>query len=60
MNRIKQRRREQKLTAAELARRIGVSQQMIFYYESGKRTPSVERLREIAKELNTTMDDLVE
>lgn len=47
------------LTHEELADMIGVSVRIIYDYESGKKTPSLITLFNLAKVLNTTLDSLV-
>ena len=44
-------RKEAKLTQAELAQILGVSQRMIAALESGERRPSVDLARRIGQEL---------
>ena len=42
----------------ELARALGLTQPSIANWESGKTSPSIERLPDIAKALGVTMEDL--
>lgn len=44
-------RKEKKLTQAELAQVLGISQRMVAACEAGKRRPSPELARKIEKEL---------
>lgn len=57
---IKLRRMELKMTAQELATRIGVSENTIFAYESesNKRQPNMKRMKDLADALDTTVENL--
>jgi len=57
---LKELRRKQGITQAELANRIGVVESAISLYESGKREPDISTLIKIAKCLNTTVDYLID
>lgn len=57
---IKKARKASNLTQTELAKRLGVSQQMIAAYENGKRNPKAETLLTIATALNVPVFDLIE
>lgn len=46
------------LTQAALAKQLGVAPSTIAQYETGKRTPNLERAREIAKFFNVGLDDI--
>lgn len=48
------------ISQAELAKRIGTSQQMISKYLSGESTPNSITLKKISRELNCSMDDFYE
>lgn len=50
--RIRQYRTEAKLSQKELGKRLGISQQQIAQYETGKRIPKLETIDKIAKALN--------
>ena len=52
-------RKNKGMTQEELAVKVGVSQTMINYIESGKKKPSLEIALTIAKEFNTTVDSLL-
>lgn len=52
-------RKKKGMTQEELADRVGVSQTMINYIESGKKKPSLEIALTIAREFNTTVDALM-
>jgi putative transcriptional regulator len=56
--RIKELRARYDLTQDELAKKVGVRRETILYLEKGKYNPSLELAHEIAKALNTTIDDL--
>ncbi|MCC8101443.1 MAG: helix-turn-helix domain-containing protein [Clostridiales bacterium] len=56
--RIKKARKTAGLTQKQLAAKLGTSQQNIAQYESGKRNPKQETLREIADILNVSIEDL--
>lgn len=47
------------LTAAELARRSGVSAQTISYWISGGRPKDIAKLKSVADQLTTTLDNLL-
>ncbi len=56
--RIKKIRSERKISQKELGRKIGVSQQQIAQYESGKRNPKIENLYRIAVALEVPILEL--
>lgn len=49
-----------KMTAIELAKKIGVNPSHISQIENGKKFPSIEVLQKIAKTLNTTISELLD
>ncbi len=49
---VKDQRRQQKLTQADLARRAGVTQRMVSEFENGKVSPTLETLFRIFDALN--------
>ena len=55
---IKQRRLEKKLKQKELSQLAGITAAAISYYENGKRLPTVDNARKLAKALDCTIDDL--
>ncbi|ACL77605.1 helix-turn-helix domain-containing protein [Ruminiclostridium cellulolyticum] len=59
MKKLKQARESKNLTQSELASRTGISQQHISMIENGERIGSVETLRELAKALDTSVDQLL-
>lgn len=57
---IKEYRKQAGLTQAQLAVLIGAMQKQVSSWENGVNEPSISTLKEIAKVLNCTMDDLVQ
>ena len=57
--RVQNRRTAQKISQAELAKKISVTSPHISNIERGKTKVSLPTLMEIARALNTTLDDLV-
>ena len=47
------------LSQAELARRVGVSQGLIWAIENGAKRPSIKVLARIAAELSLSLDELL-
>lgn len=47
------------LTQAALAEKLSISQNAVSQYESGKRSPSVKKLADIASVLNCSVSDIV-
>ena len=56
--RIKELRARYDLTQDDLAKRVGVRRETILYLEKGKYNPSLMLAHQIARTLNTTIDDL--
>ena len=56
--RLMQCREQRGLSKQETVRRIGVSQPAYLRYESGKRQPSLQVIKEIAKVLHTSVEYL--
>jgi len=56
--RIKELRARYNLTQEDLARKIGVRRETILFIEKGNYNPSLKLAHDIAKELQTTIDDL--
>lgn len=52
-------RTKQGLTTIELSEKTGLSQSSISHYENGRRNPSDDAIKTIAKALGTTPDELV-
>ena len=57
-NKIKELRARVDLTQEQLAQIVGVRRETIIFLEQGKYNPSLRLAYNIAKALNTTMDDL--
>lgn len=57
-NRIKEYRKQYKLTQEELANNLGVTRQTIIAIENAKYNPTLELAMRLAKYLNTTIEDL--
>ena len=56
--RIKEFRARYDMTQEDLARKIGVRRETIVFLEKGKYNPSLKLAHDIAKVLNTKIDDL--
>ena len=56
--RIRRLRTERKITRAALAKRLEVSKETIYRYENNIQTPSLERAKQIAVILHTSLDYL--
>ena len=56
---IREHRKKVGLSQKELGKRLGVSQQNIAQYETGKRMPKLETVRKIAKALDTDIGNLL-
>ncbi len=56
--RIKELRAKHKLTQEQLAERTGVRRETILFIESGKYNPSLKLAFQIAKELNSKVDEI--
>ncbi len=52
-------RRERKMTQAELAERIGVSQGVISDYEHGRKMPRIPSLLKLCAVFDISMDELL-
>ena len=57
--RFKEYRKKAGLTQAEAAKKVGVTQSSISYWEKGKTTPSVESLFRMAEVYGCKIGDLV-
>lgn len=57
-NRVKEYRKQYKLTQEELANKLGVTRQTIIAVENDKYNPTLELAMRLAKYLNTTIEDL--
>ena len=58
MKTIRQLREERGWSQRELARRVGVSNVAIWYWENGERVPGANQLRAVAATLSVSMDDI--
>lgn len=58
-DRLRQLRKDRKLTQKELANLIGVKNSVISFYEVGERTPSLEVLIKLSKALHVSTDVLL-
>ncbi|MCJ7614314.1 helix-turn-helix transcriptional regulator [Candidatus Bathyarchaeota archaeon] len=56
--RIKELRARHNLTQDDLAKKVGVRRETILYMEKGKYNPSLKLAYDVAKALQTTIDDL--
>lgn len=56
--RIKELRARYDLTQEDLAKTVGVRRETILYLEKGKYNPSLKLAHDVAKALQTTIDDL--
>jgi len=56
--RIKELRARYDLTQEDLARKIGVRRETILFMEKGKYNPSLQLAHDVAKALNTTIEEL--
>ena len=52
-------RKEKKITQAQLAEKLGVSEQAVSKWETGRGTPSMESLKQIANLFHITLDQLL-
>ena len=57
---LRELRKNHKLTQQQLAERVGVSKSVISYYESGDRYPSYDVLVKIARIFHTSTDFLLD
>ena len=56
---LREARQKAGLSQAELARRVGVSQGLIWAIERGTKRPSIEVLAKIASELSLSLDEIL-
>lgn len=57
--RLRELRKQRGMSCAALAQRLGVSRETIYRYEGNVQTPSLDRAKQIAAILNTSLDYLV-
>ena len=55
---IKELRARHNLTQDDLAKKVGVRRETILYLEKGKYNPSLKLAHDVAKALQTTIDEL--
>lgn len=58
-DRIREERRSMKMTQADLAEQLGVSEMTVRRWESGKSSPRIEEVNRLAKFLGSTVDYLM-
>ncbi|MGD1005478.1 MAG: helix-turn-helix transcriptional regulator [Methanoregulaceae archaeon] len=58
ITRIKDYRTRQNLTQEDLAKKVGVRRETIVFLERGKYNPSLKLAHDVAKTLNTTIENL--
>lgn len=58
ITKIKEYRAKNKITQNELANKVGVRRETIVHLENGKYNPSLKLANDIAKALDTTIDEL--
>lgn len=59
MDTLRRLRRNEGLTMAELARKVGVSMHSVFRWENGMSSPNAKEILILANVLNTTPNDLL-
>lgn len=57
--RLKELRTERGLTQKQLAQKIGTTDDTIYSWEKGRSQPSIDMIRALTRELNTTADYLL-
>ena len=57
-NRVRELRRQQGLTQAQLAQTVGVSRQSIIAIEKGKYKPTIELALKLARALNRPVEEI--
>lgn len=57
--RLRELRKQRGLSCPALAKKLGVSKETVYRYEGNVQTPSLERAKQIAAILNTSLDYLV-
>lgn len=57
--RLKKVRQDRNLSRQNLADKTGISMNVIYYYESGRRSPSAEYVKKLAETLNVSIDYLL-
>ena len=59
MNIIKEKRKNKKLTQAELAKKMGVSQPVINYWEIGRQKPLPKNIKKLKEIFNLTEKEIL-
>jgi transcriptional regulator with XRE-family HTH domain len=59
MERLKRYLKDEEVSQAELARRLGVSQPTVWEWLNGKSLPSAERLKALSEATGISIDDLL-
>ena len=59
MKTIKEYREQNNMTQEELAKKMGITQRTISYYETGQKIPSGRTLLRLKKIFNVTADELL-
>lgn len=59
MNGLKRKRIEKGFSLKDIAKEFGLTAQSIYYYECGKREPTLETLKKMAQFFDCTIDDLM-
>lgn len=58
-DRLKEKRKEYKLTQQAVADKLGITQSTYAYYETGRNEPDIEMLKRLADVFQTSIDFLV-
>lgn len=58
INNIKKLRSEKNISQAELAKKIGVTQQQLSSYETGKNNPRIETAKKLSECLEVSLDEI--
>ena len=58
MTRLRELRKEQRLSAKELAEKVGTCPMTIYRYEKGERLPDIDVAMRLASALNVSIDEL--
>jgi Predicted transcriptional regulators len=58
MNKMKETRKNKKLSVLDLSRKTGISERYLRFIEKGDRTPSLKTAATIAAALQTTIDEI--
>lgn len=56
---IQEFRKKKALSVKKVALHLGVTTMCIYYYETGKRKPSIETLKKLAVLFDCTIDELI-